>query len=173
MGLLALVVMASPAAATELKDQGNTGFITYNDESGNTSVTCRYTAGGSFDRVSVVAPFAHSSDTGFAINEKQWVGWRVEVQRRTPGGGAWKTFATTGFQKRQATQVDIGAFAPRVVDLPSGNWQWRVKSVIRYYAKGSMSTVIGTRVYRYDWYKSSKKGDPSPYESPDYCLPHY
>lgn len=171
--MLALIVAAPPVSATEVLSKGKVGEYQVYDSDGSADAICRYLAGGAIDRITVKNPFVHSSNYLSNPSQKQWVGWRVVLERRKPGDLTWSRYYRSGFVKKQATQIDIASFADRTFDIPSTNHQWRVRSIIRWYQPGTTDKTIGTVIYRYDWYKRIKSGDPMPDHQPSYCIPEY
>jgi hypothetical protein len=172
LGLLALVVAAPPVSASEYLNEGKTGEFTSRDENFNPAITCRYKANGDLDKIVVKYPFVHASDSLSNPTRKQWVGWRVIVDRRTPGGD-WARWYRSPFVKKQATQEDIASYSNRTVDVPATNHQWRVRTTIKWYKVGTTNVQVGTLGYLYDWYKRKQAENPTPDVVDEYCIPEW
>jgi hypothetical protein len=173
-GLLALaLVVGSQAAlgAEPISESGKRGKWLLVDSETKPGVTCVYDepgTGNQLDLMEARSPrvFARNRTSG---RDGQWVGIRITFQRSVDDGGSggWTKVSQTPFIKKYA-------YDDKAVSIGSRGWQaeysgtphFRVVTSIRFFRPGTMSTLQGATLLRYEWYET---GGATP--EMDRCLP--
>jgi hypothetical protein len=151
-GLVASLGGAVGASAdTAVTHSGAYGVHYLADSSEYAGVRCTYNNANVISSIRVRDPFVFAKSTTSGV-DTQWVSWYFRVQAQTPGSTVWTDVATSGAQKRTATDAQIANFSAITRAFPgSAAKQYRVVVVIRWYGAGG-ATIIGRTNHRADWY---------------------
>jgi hypothetical protein len=154
VGALALSLGGAVAtsADTALRHSGAYGVHYLADSSEFPGVKCFYNNSSVIRAIRVRAPFVFARNKVTGHLDSQWVSWYFRVQAQTPGASGWTTVATSGVQKRIATDHQVADFG-RMTKTFAGTAakQYRVVVVMRWY-NPSGRTVVGRATHRADWY---------------------
>jgi hypothetical protein len=154
--LLALTLAVQPAAAfNETVSTGNTGLYTINDESSQPGIACRYENNpGQLDdelnKLNIRQLWTHSP-----YNQKTWVGFQYEIQRNTPphGDNVFTRYYRSPITYKKANQTEVAFYNAGFFVPENTTSRWRVKVVIRYYAPGGHTQVVGRVAGFYEYFE--------------------
>ncbi len=153
VSVLLLVALAGPVATsadTAVNHEGRYGVHYLADSEEYPGVRCRYDDETVIDSVRVRDPLVFARDTNPDRVDSRWVSWKYRVQRQNVKG--WATVATSGLQKRVATDAQVANFSPMRTNFAgTASTQYRVEVIIRWYSADG-DTVVGRAVHRVDWY---------------------
>jgi hypothetical protein len=139
------------SADTGLTHEGAYGVHYLADSAEYAGVRCTYNNSNVISSIRVRDPLAYAKNKTTRV-DTQWVSWDFRIQSQTPGSTRWTDVATSGSQKRTATDSQVANFSPITrVFAGSAAKQYRVVVVIRWYGPGG-TTVIGRASHRADWY---------------------
>jgi hypothetical protein len=148
--LLALAAPVATSADTAVNDEGRVGVHYLADSEEFPGVRCRYDDETVIESVRVRDPLVFARDRNPDRVDSQLVSWKYRVQAETTEG--WATVATSGLQKRIATDAQVADFSPmRTSFAGSASTQYRVVVTMRWYSLDG-DTVVGRAVHRADWY---------------------
>jgi hypothetical protein len=151
-GLVASLGGAVGASAdTAVTHSGAYGVHYLADSSEYAGVRCTYNNANVISSIRVRDPFVFARSTTSGV-DTQWVSWYFRVQAQTPGSTVWTDVATSGAQKRTATDAQIANFSAITRAFPgSAAKQYRVIVVIRWYGAAG-AAITGRTNHRVDWY---------------------
>lgn len=155
--LVCLALTAGTASAdTSVSSSGTVGPHHLRDTNATPGTKCLYGEGGGsgeevLDQLAVKPPVMRAvNKTG--ARDKQRVGWRVQVQRRS-GAAAFVTIAQSAVQKAWAWDDTAASFTKRTVSVTSlYGADFRVHVQMFWYAADG-TTVTGQAIHEVDWYR--------------------
>jgi hypothetical protein len=163
--LLALVFAAQPAAAaTVLSTSGTIGnYVLHDNHDSTRGGDCVYETQKEthhginafwLDRLKARGPKIFAYDDG--SGRKQWVGWQLRVQSEPASAtDAWTNVFTSSVIKQKVSIAGGFQFDHRNWTAPENlpnNTNWRLVVILKWFQRGSSTTVQGTLRASYDYY---------------------
>jgi hypothetical protein len=173
--LLALVFAAqTTAAATVISQTGTVGnYVIHDNHDSTRGADCDYettkrTQHGIkafwLDALKVRGPQIFAYDDGSGT--KQWVGWQLRVQKEpVSASDAWQNVYVSSVVKERVNVSTGFQFAHRKWTAPQSlpnNTNWRVVVSLKWFKRGSSTTVQGTVLASIDFYHVKGGGATNP-----------
>jgi hypothetical protein len=173
--LLALVFAAQPvSAATVLSTSGTIGsYVLHDDHDHTRGADCDYETtkethhgvnGFWLDALKVRGPQIYAYNDGSGT--RQWVGWQFRVQDEPASANdAWANYYVSSVVKEKVNVSTGFQFDHRKWTAPENlpnDTNWRVVVVLKWYQRGSSTTVQGTLRASYDYYHIKGGGATTP-----------
>lgn len=144
------------SADTSVSSSGTVGSHHLRDTNAKPGAKCLFVEGGGSGE-EVLDQLVAKPPVMLAVNktggrDKQMVGWRVQIQRRS-GAAAFMTIAQSAVQKDWAWDDSAASFTKRTVSVTSlyGS-DFRVHIQMLWYAADG-TTVTGQAIHEVDWYR--------------------
>ena len=137
---LILSVGGVAMADASIAHSGRFGPHSLTDSTESAGATCRYNGELNVSSVRVLPPTVFARNRS-SSHDQQWVGWKVELRFRPPGG-SWSTIQLTSAIRAKAWDDTPAVFHTRSVSVshPVGAGDYRVYVRIIWYKPGS-STI--------------------------------
>lgn len=148
-----LTLTAAPALAdAPVGHSGVSGAHSLTDSPESPGARCFYNDDSNVYRIRVMPPSMFARDRT-RNRDRQWVGSRVELRYRAPGG-PWQTLHTTPVTTVRAWD-DTPAALPRItvpVAHPVGSGEYRVNVRMTWYRPGTSTVWEGTARHAVEYY---------------------
>ena len=166
---LALSVGGIAVADAPIAHSGKIGPHSLTDSAEYAGATCRYSGEKGEANVSSVRVLP---PTVFARNrsshhDRQWVGWKVELRYRAPGG-SWRTIQMTSAVTARAWDDTPATFHTRTVPVthPVGSGEYRVYVRMVWYEPGTSDVWEGGARHAVEHYTYPVAPPAAPTECP-------
>ncbi len=172
---LALLFAVQPAAAETVISQSGTigNYVLHDNHDTTRGADCDYKTTKEthhnvtafwLDALKVRGPQINAYDD--QSGTKQWVGWQFKVQNEPAAANdAFTTFYTSSVVK-QKVNVNTGFQFPHRVwkapENPPADTNWRVIVILKWFQRGSSTTVQGKLTASYDYYHVKGGGATTP-----------
>ena len=150
--LMALGGAVATSADTGLTHRGSYGAHYLADSEEYPGASCYYNSSSVIRAIRVQDPLVFAENRVRGRVDSQKVSWFFKVQAQPPGGKGWTTVATSGVEKKTATDAQVANFSPMTRSFAgTAAQQYRVVVVIRWYGSDG-TTVRGRTTHGVDWY---------------------
>jgi len=163
---LALSVGGVALADAPIGHAGKIGAHSLTDSAEFAGATCRYNEDMNVSSVRVLPPtvFARNRSSN---HDQQWVGWKVELRYRAPGG-SWSTIQMTSAVTARAWDDTPATFHTRTVPVthPVGSGEYRVYVRMVWYEPGTSDVWEGGARHAVEHYTYPVAPPAAPTECP-------